>query len=333
MKTRLLTLLAGAIGFALAVFVIAHEGLDAIWQVLQLAGWSLLWLIPIHIVPLLLDAEGWRVLLKPSDPDGRARLPFLLWIATVREAINRLLPVASVGGELIGIRLVLLRPLSGAAVAASVVVEVLLTIVNQYLFTALGLILLVTLLHGNRTTDALFIGLAASLPVPVGLYLLLRHGAPFTRIERALLSMLGGGSRLAAMLENSADLDQEIRHAFARTARLLQALLWQLAGMIAGGFETWLALRLLGHPVSGWEALTLESLTLAIRHFAFFVPGGVGVQEVGLVLFGDLMGIPPDVSVALSLAKRFREIGFGLPALLSWQYIESRQLRYLLKRT
>ena len=39
------------------------------------------------------------------------------------------------------------------------------------------------------------------------------------------------------------------------------------------------------------------------------------------------IGVPPDASIALSLVKRIREIGFGLPALISWQWIEIRRLR------
>lgn len=326
MKTRLLTALAGFLGLTLAVYIIVREGYVAIWHVLEVGGWGLFWLIPLHALPLTLDAEGWRLLLKPRDQNGRASLPFLFWIATIREAINRLLPVASVGGELVGIRLVLLRKLSGSAVAASVIAEVLLTIVSQYLFTTLGLVLLVTLLHGTKTTSAMFVGLAATLPVPAFLYFALKRGALFTRIEHFLLSLVGGESRLASLLGKSATLDLEIHNLFAQPMRLIGAVMWQFSGMVLGSVETWLALRLLGHSVNAWEAVTLESLTLAIRHFAFFVPGGIGVQEAGLILFGNIMGLPADVCVALSLAKRMREIGVGIPALLSWQWVESKRL-------
>ena len=66
----------------------------------------------------------------------------------------------------------------------------------------------------------------------------------------------------------------------------------------------------------------MESLCHAIRNLAFFVPGALGVQETGLVLIGALIGLPADVAIALSLAKRFREIVIGLPALASWQWVE-----------
>ena len=321
-----LPLIAGLLGLALLIVLVAWNGHEAILQLLDSAGWALVWLIPFHALPLLLDAEGWRLLLRPRDPARVATLPWLFWIATIREAVSRLLPLASVGGEIVGIRLALMRPLPGPAVAASVIVEVLLTVVNQYLFTALGLVLLLSATQDTNLLGSLALGLVVSLPVPIGLYYLLRHGSLFAKVEKGLIGMLGEESRIAALLGDATTLDAEIRALSARYGVLVQALLWQLAGMIVGAFETWLALHLLGHDISPQAALAIESLTLALRHFAFFVPGGLGVQEAGYVVFGRLVGLPAEVSVALSLVRRVREIGFGLPALLSWQWVESRRL-------
>ncbi len=103
--------------------------------------------------------------------------------------------------------------------------------------------------------------------------------------------------------------------------------------MIVGSFETWLVLDLFGHTTTAWKAIALESLCLAIRHLAFFVPGALGVQETGLVVIGALIGLPADVAIALSLAKRFREIAVGLPALASWQWVEIGRLQKKLKRS
>jgi hypothetical protein len=68
--------------------------------------------------------------------------------------------------------------------------------------------------------------------------------------------------------------------------------------------------------VSWVNALLLESLGQAIRGAAFAVPGALGVQEGGYLLLAPLVGLPPDMALALSLAKRAREIILGLPGLL-----------------
>ena len=62
-----------------------------------------------------LYAVGWRAMLRPFDARGRAGFGYVLWVTTVREAVDRLLPVASVGGSVVGVRLMpLARPGDGA---------------------------------------------------------------------------------------------------------------------------------------------------------------------------------------------------------------------------
>jgi uncharacterized membrane protein YbhN (UPF0104 family) len=103
----------------------------------------------------------------------------------------------------------------------------------------------------------------------------------------------------------------------------------QLAALISGSFEIWFALRLFGHPVGWGAALALESMTQAVRHLAFVVPAGLGIQEAGLVLFGHAFGISSELALAVSMAKRIREVLCGLPALMSWQWSESRRIQGL----
>lgn len=322
------TYIAGLIGLAITTALVVHEGLDSVLKVLGMAGWGLLWLVPFHVLPLWLDTVAWRILLAPRDPEVRAPTWYLFWTATIREGANRLLPVANVGGEIIGIRLVVLRGLNGAAVTASVLIEVLLTVLNQYVFTALGLVLLITATQATELTSTILIGLALSLPIPILIFVVLRYGSVFQRIERGIERMLG--KDVAGVLAG-ADLDAEVQALVKRKGRMLHALVWQLACYVLGSFEVWFAMRLLGHPVSGWAAVAIEAVTQAVRHFIFFVPAGLGVQEAGIVIFGQMLGINHDVALSLSLAKRMRELVFGTPALLSWQFVEGRRLRRRLR--
>jgi len=317
---------AGLLGLAVAIVLVTLEGWRTVSANIGRAGWPLLWLLPFHALPLLLDVLGWRVLLARRDPRHRATTPVLFWIATIREASNRLLPLANIGGEIIGIRLLRWRGVAVATAAASVVMEVLLTIINQYVFIALGAVLLIATTARTNTLDSVLIALAFSLPLPAALVVVLRYGNPFARFESLARKLLGASSTLLASLDGFR-LDLEIRALYARPLRLLLAGTWQLLGMVVGSFENWLILRLLGHPVGIADAIALEALTQAVRHAFFVVPAALGVQEGGLILLGAMIGLPADISVALSLIKRLREIGFGVPALVSWQWIELRRLR------
>jgi len=318
--------LGGLLGVALLTALFIREGFDTLLQLLGLAGWGLLWLVPYRMVYFLLYAVSWQMLLRPSDPQGRAGLAYTFWVVTVREAIDRLLPVASVGGGIAGVRLMRLRGLGAAPVAASVIVEILLTLIILYLFTALGLLLLLQLSGSGAAYHRVVLGFLLTLPAPVGTALLLRYGKIFERIQGFLRPMVGD----SALPQDPATLDREVLATLGRRKTLFGVGILQLAAWISGSFEIWFVLRLLGHPVGAGAAIALESMTQAVRHFAFIVPAGLGVQEAGLVLFGHALGIGPELALAVSLAKRMREVLCGVPPLLSWQWLEGRRLRALI---
>jgi putative membrane protein len=314
---------AALLGLIVMLGLIVHEGAGAIEQRLALGGWVLLWIVPLHAVPLMFDVLGWRTLLVPLDTERRAGLPALFAIAAVREAVNRLLPVANVGGEIVGTRLLFLRGIGVAPAGASIVIEVLLTMVAQYIFIAIGVACLLQVTGAAHLATGGLLVLALGLPIVVLAVVLFRYASVFERLGGLVERLTGARARLG---EVSAQLDTNIRLLYRTRGRLLAALGWQVVGLCVGTLETWLALGWLGSPVSFSNALVLESLTQALRFFVFFVPAGLGVQEAGLVGFGNMLGVSHEAALALSLVKRMREILFGVPALLWWQWLEGRRL-------
>jgi putative membrane protein len=316
--------IGGLLGLALLLTLVVRADSAAMLQTLGQAGWRLLWLIPYRLVFFLLYAMGWRTLLRPYDPEHRASLDYLLWVTTVREAIDRLLPVASVGGGVVAIRLLRWRALPVPEVAATVITEVLLTLIISYLFAATGLVLL---LHLSAPSGGdyrrLLLGFLCALPVPIVMALLLHYGSVFKRLQTMLRPLVGAG----VWADGAASLDREVRAGLRRGWPLALAGSLQFAAFVSGSFEVWLALRLFGHPVGIGAAIVLESMTQAVRHLAFIIPAGLGVQEAALMVFGHTLGISGELALAVSMAKRLREVLCGVPALLSWQWSEGRRLR------
>jgi putative membrane protein len=312
--------IAGLCGLALLVGLVIHADVPAILHTWQQAGAPLLWLIPYRVIFFALYAVGWRAMLRPFDPDGRAGYGYVLWVTTVREAVDRLLPVASVGGGVVGVRLMRRRGLAAVPVSATVIVEILLTLITLYVFGALATVIL---LHSGASSNHrdVIVVLAFSLPIPLGSLLLLRYGSVFQRLERFLGPLVGlSGSDAGVSLD--ADLRACLGH--VRTLGIAGAL--QFVALVSAAVEIWWALRLFGHPVSAASAVMLEGLTQALRHLAFIVPAGLGVQEGALVLFGHALGISTELALAVSAVKRLREILCGVPPLLWWQWLETRTL-------
>jgi putative membrane protein len=310
------------LGLLLLISLVVHEGVHDVAAVIGAAGFALLWLVPLHVVPLALDARGWQTLLDRR----RASLPFLTWVAAVREAVNRLLPAANIGGELIGIRLAARVIPEGGIVTASVVVEVLVTLCAQYMMCALGVVLTIFAVARVPEENALIVALALSLPVPLLLLWALRDGGLFGRIESFATRIVGASSQTIAGFDGQM-LDRTLHGLLKQHGRLARVLFWQLAGMAFGMLETWLALSLLGHPVGLIAAFAIEALSVAIRSVVFFVPSGLGVQEAGILMLAQVFGIGPDIALSLALVKRMREVLIGVPALLSWQWVEAARLK------
>ena len=320
-------MLALFLGLALLIGLVVYEGAADIATILARAGWVLCWLVPLHIIPLALDARGWQTLLQKNSPS----LPYLSWVAAVREAVNRLLPAGNIGGEVLGIRLAALAVLTPGVVPASVIVEVLLTMIGQYLLCVMGVVATILAVARVPGISTMITALLVSLLVPLGLVLMLKKGDVFTRLETLAKRMVGSNSKALADFDGP-QLDQALRNLLKRYYVLGAALVWQLAGMLFGCLETWLALSLLGHPVSLFAALSIEALSLIIRSVAFFVPGGLGVQEAGIIMLGQLYGIDAEVALSMALVRRMREIAVGVPALVSWQWFEARRFRLAASR-
>ncbi len=327
---KLVIRIALVLGLAVMIVLVVRDGGSNILTLLTSAGWVLLLLVPLHALPLVLDVLGWRMLIKRV---ARApAVPTLFWIATVREAVDRLLPVANIGGEIVGIRLLSAEGIASTAAAATVVIELLLTLVSQYLFITLGIVLALRSTHSSQPLGGLVLGLGCGLALIGLLAALLRYGSVFERLELLFQRIVRMSRGVLPKGMAAADapvaggswkhLDATIRKLYSARARLAITVFWQLCGLVSGTFETWLALRWLGHPIDFDDSLSLEALTQAVRQFIFLVPAGLGVQEAGMVGLGAVLGLTPEVAITLSLVKRMREILFGVPALVSWQWAE-----------
>jgi uncharacterized membrane protein YbhN (UPF0104 family) len=121
-------------------------------------------------------------------------------------------------------------------------------------------------------------------------------------------------------------IDEAIVATYRRRLPLSYSSLLRLIGWAIGTGEVWMATRALGHPLNLMHSFILESLSSGVRGAAFMVPGALGAQEGGIVLFGALLGLPADLALAVSLTKRVRELALGLPGLAAWQWVEGRRL-------
>lgn len=310
---------ASLAGFILTGVIVAHLGVIEVTDAVLGVGWGFLAIMLIHPVQIVQAAVGWKSLFaRPSSP---SLLTFIeaRWI---REAANCLLPVAQIGGEIFGARVLAVRGMRGVDAAAGVVVDLTVEIFTQFLFVLLGLALIVSNGDDTGVIKWTIVGTMIATPVLLAFLAAQRYGL-FLWVERLFLWLT---TRWPLLRISAVEGLHDVIQRFYRSPRaLLMACNMHLLAWLTGTFEVWLIFYFIGEPITLQQALVLESLGHAIRSAAFIVPGGLGVQEGGYVLLGMMYGLPPQQGLALSLIKRAREIFLGIPGLLAWYFLENRR--------
>jgi len=293
--------------------LIAYHGVGEIAAALARAGSGLLVVALFHLVPLLTNAIGWRCLL----PSPRPPLSTLTWARWIAESVNGLLPVAQIGGNVVRAGLIARRGVPSPQAGASVVVDITLNVLMQIVFTLIGLGILALHIGARQIVLPVVVGTTIMGSLLCGFYLA-QHGGIFGGTAQWLTSV-SRRIRSTTIVDEAQALDIAVTRLYRERRALVAASLWHLVSWVLGAGEVWLALLFLGHPVTLTTAVLLESLGQAIRTAAFVVPAALGVQEGGYLLIGTFFGIPAEVSIACSLAKRARELVLGLPGLVAWQ--------------
>ncbi len=310
-----------ALGLALALALGGYFGFAEIASGVRGAGWGVLAVIAFHPIQMIFSALAWQVLLPAAPAPGLIAFTGLRWI---REGVNNLLPVAQIGGEVVGARLLRRHGVPLSVGGGSVTVDLTIECLTQVIFTLIGVVLLIPALHEPGIVRWT-IGTVALGGAVVALLVAAQRWGFFRILEQSLVRIAERRPAWSSLGE-VAGLDRAIQALYASPARLGWSCLHHLISWLLGGLEVMLALYFVGVSVDFREGLIIESLGQAFRAVGFAIPGSLGVQEGGFIIACGLFGVSPQAAIQLSLLKRIREVALGIPALIAWQVIETRPL-------
>ena len=302
-------------GVLLFAGVLISQGLSAVLATLAVAGWGLPLVTLIHFVPLVLDAGSIRVMFDKTQV--RCSMRDAIFARWVGESANSFLPAGPIGGPVIMVRYLAQRGLPMREAAAGVTVSTTVQTLAQIIFAMIGVALLGA--HASQSSEhsvraALLIASGVLAFCLAGFYLMQRRGF-FGKVMRAIKRFAGKRDWSQVMSQADA-IDSAVQDAYGRGGRVAASFVLSLVGWLIGTAEVYVILQLLRFEVSWADALMLESLGQAIRAAGFAIPGSLGIQEGGYLLLAPLVGMRPETALALSLAKRAREVLLGLPGLL-----------------
>ncbi len=312
-QARTIALLAAGLG--LTAWLVVRLGGPGVAAALRTAGWSGLFAISgFHLLASGLMGVAWWRLRRL----GR-RWTFV-WGRLLRDAGSEVLPLTQLGGSMLAARSIILHGIETATAAASVVIDITVEFCAQIAYVMLGLMLLVWLRPDSALTKPLLVGLAAALAAAGTMIFLQRHRTDlFDRVASRVTSAM-----LGSALAGVSAVHTELRETY-RSSRIWPSFLMHFLAWVVSAIEAWIALRIMGAHLEFTVVLIMESLLYAMRGLGFLIPSAIGIQEGAYVVLGTALGLPPSFALGLSLMKRGRDLVLGIPALLSWQLVETKR--------
>lgn len=309
--------LAGIAGLAALTI---YAGAGAVLRALASLEISGLVLIALLHVPLLavLGLAWWTV---GRDVPGATRRN-LVWARFVRDAVAEVLPFSQAGGYLVGLRVLHVDGIRALPAALSMSVDLVMELWAKLPYIAAGLIALAVVAPGSDLFRPL--GLALVLTIAVASIPVLLRGRLWRLLESFALVLTRRWPEIGTI--SASDVQQTFERLFMRRRRLLAGFAIHTLCWFVGAAETWVILALMGSRVSPVAALVVDSLVSALRTFAFLVPAAAGIQEGSYVLVCALFGLSPATALAVSFARRARELVIGVPVIAAWQITEARRL-------
>lgn len=327
-KVRITFYLLGFAGAALFTGLLIREGAGQVGGAIATAGWALLAIIAYHfLVPVFLDSLAWWVLFPPAERPPLRRIYWMRWIG---ESVSTLVPSAAVGGDIVRARLAAISGTPVATAAATVLVDLTLGVFTQAAFTMLGVVLLVNATGQKNLVGPTIIGTVIGVLGVGGFYFVQRRGM-FGFLAR-MIAKLANSPEWQSLVQSGTELDETVRSLYARRRAAIACCGWTIISLVLNSGEIYIALWALNLHATIANAIILQSMALTIRSAAFVVPAGLGVQEAGYFGVACLLGLFTDtykcgeIGLALSVIARVRELGFGVPGLILWQFVEGRRL-------
>ena len=320
-----LSVISMIIGLLALCVLVIWQGIGEVIGLLMNSGWILLTITLMWLPALYFLTESWRLVYrKEVEP------PFWYSLAVtwMGRAVNNMLPVATIGGEIAKARLITHRGISGIDATAAMLVDKTVQVLALIFWGLIGVTSLIYLKEDDTFAMIVLVGFVL-LSLGLGGFFLVQRAGMFhllTRIGSKLVKSEKWAEKWDGISYNAQAVDKIVLEIYSNRSRFWWAVFIKTMGLVIQTGEVWLACHLLGFDIGIFEALILKSLTSTVSDVVFIIPNAYGIQEGAYMVIGALLGLSPDFSLAVSLATRIRELVVDIPGLIYWQILEGKTL-------
>ncbi|NTU94402.1 MAG: flippase-like domain-containing protein [Chlorobiaceae bacterium] len=318
-----------ALGIVLIAYLFSKVDLEQSVRLIGSIGFSSLFILIPYLLLHIIETVAWQHLFPP----GNGPVPFagLFRIQIVSETVSMTLPAGVAVGE--PLRPWLCRRFLGIPLPdgfASITIRKLLLGAAQGLYTVFGAIAGFAMLQEASVSLLGFGGLGVLLGIVgaavmiafLSMLLLMTGGKAVQSLHRLL--MLVPFARVRAWLlrqeEGFAETDRKLQSfKVDGSGRFLPVLALYVCAWMMLAFESYLILQLLGVKVTFLQVLAFDTALAMLRAVFFFIPSGLGIQDLGYLAFFQALGIHDYLAYggAFVVLRRLKEViwyatGYGV---------------------
>jgi len=243
-------------GLSIVGLLVAWQGTQIVAGLLAEAGFAMLLICAFDPPNQILGSEAWRCIF----PVKRRPSVFHTFLASMMgSAVNTLLPLASIGGEIIKARALVLRSYSGTDAVSTMVVDKTVQAISVLLWGIMGIAMLISVVDDSAIIWSA-VGGAVLLALGIGGFVAIQLFGSFSFFARF-------GSRVIKLdkwkgiVGGAAELDAAIRVIYKRPGSLALAVFLRLLQRLWLVGEVLFAAYLMGQPIGLAEAVLLRVLS------------------------------------------------------------------------
>lgn len=290
-KSQLKKALPFILGIGIVAALLFYVPLNLVADSLALVGNKVFLVFSVAMLWIITNTLTTSTLVK-------GKVPFidLLYNQITGEAYNTILPLASMGGEPYRIQH-LTNWLDLHTASRTIVVDRLIRAITGLLFAATCLTLTLVLV---KLSSAVFITVA----VLAVLHLIFGTGIIWLSLSQAPSKMINFTLNKLKMVE-------DYRNEPIPASRFFAAMGYKFVSRIFSLVEMYVIFSLLGYDPSMGDVITIAGF-IAVSTTVFFMPAGLGVNELGIASALTILGYPAALIISFSIVRRASVIFWAL---------------------
>lgn len=317
LKKILKYLLIGIVLISLSLFIGSLDFNTAMQEIAQI-GHRFLWIIMVTTCAYLLGTWSWKVCLESHD---KISISQLFAVRQVCETVGLYNPTSIVGGDLLKVHYLKNYTIDSKEAINSVMVSRMTAVLSQILLFLIAMIWLLSskiqTTLPTSITNGLYVFLTALVILKILLFYWMAKGSPPIEIPVATSRIDKIKRQIVTALHDAKNTFQQNKKVFW-ISYLLAFLHW-----VVGSLEFYLILHFLGYEVTIMHGLLLDMSVIIFKSIGAFIPGQLGVEELGNNLMLLAIGISSvSLWLTVSLLRRARQVVWVVISFLLYFYVK-----------